>query len=77
MHKLVQCLAHSKYSKNVTGELPVPSLSFSFLPYASCVVVKSISGGSVILIPPRPLIQCVISLLPQQQDMDVNNNTYS
>lgn len=75
-HKLVQCLAHSKCSKNVAGELPASPSSLSFLPYASSMVDESISGGSGILTPPSSFIQCVISLFPQQ-DIDVDNSTYS
>lgn len=76
-HKLVQCLAHSQCSKKVAGELPASPSSFSFLPYASSMVDDSSSAGSGILTPPRSFIQCVIRLFSQQQDIDVDNSTYS
>ena len=63
--------------KKVAGELPASPSSFSFLPYASSMIDKSISGGSGILTPPRSFTQCVISLFSQQQDTDIDNSTYS
>ena len=73
-HKLVQCLAHRKCSKKVAGELPASPSSFSFLPYAPSMVDD---GGRGILTPPRSFIQCVIRLFSQQQDINVDNSTYS